>query len=79
LQAEGRLTHDGRWERCTLFNLNYEPVGMTAAQLTQGFRDLVVRRYSDEQTAWRRDNFNRKYGRAPALREPIPDKSAVVV
>lgn len=63
LKAEDRLTHDGQWERCTLFDLNYQPVGMTADQLTQGFRDLVVRLYSDEQTKWRRDLFAKKYAR----------------
>lgn len=67
LKAAGRLTHDGQWERCTLFDLNYQPLGMTAAQLTEGFRDLVVRLYSDEQTAWRRDLFNRKYARRRGL------------
>ncbi|MEM7625793.1 MAG: radical SAM protein [Planctomycetota bacterium] len=64
LKAEGRLTHDGQWERCTLFDLNYEPRGMTAEQLTEGFRDLAVRLYSDEQTRWRRDLFASKYARS---------------
>ncbi len=64
LKAEGRLTHDGRWERCTLFDLNYEPRGMTAEQLTRGFREMVVKLYSDEQTRWRRETFNTKYRRA---------------
>ncbi|MEO1236519.1 MAG: radical SAM protein [Planctomycetota bacterium] len=63
LKAEGRLTHDGRWERCTLFDLNYEPRGMTAAELVDGFRRLVVRLYSDEQTRWRRETFAKKYAR----------------
>ena len=79
LKAEGRLTHDGQWERCTLFDLNYEPVGMTAEQLTQGFRDLVVRLYSDEQTAWRRDLFAKKYARnrrADASRDTLQLRSA---
>ena len=72
LEAQGRLTHPGRWERCTLFDLNYEPVGMTASQLTQGFRDLVVRLYSQEQTRWRRDTFQQKYAR----RRPAPASGA---
>lgn len=73
LKAEARLTHDGRWERCTLFDLNYEPIGMTAEQLTRGFRDLVVRLYSDEQTKWRRDLFSAKYARRRFDRKRLPD------
>jgi len=68
LKQQNRLTHDGQWERCTLFDLNYEPLGMTADELTTGFRDLVVRLYSDGQTKWRRDTFQSKYARAPACR-----------
>lgn len=73
LKAEARLTHGGRWERCTLFDLNYEPIGMTAEQLTRGFRDLVVRLYSDEQTKWRRDLFSAKYARRRFDRKRLPD------
>ncbi|MBB6430307.1 B12-binding domain-containing radical SAM protein [Algisphaera agarilytica] len=69
LKAQGRLTHDGQWERCTLFDLNYEPIGMTADELTQGFRDLAVRIYSDDQMAWRRETFAKKYARRT---RPIP-------
>jgi len=68
LKAEGRLTHDGQWERCTLFDLNYQPRGMTRDELITGFRALAVRLYSDEQTRWRRDIWQHKYARAPAAR-----------
>ncbi|MEL7088240.1 MAG: DUF4070 domain-containing protein, partial [Planctomycetota bacterium] len=71
LKAQGRLTHDGQWQRCTLFDLNYEPIGMTADELTQGFRDLVVRLYSDEQTKWRRDLFASKYARSRGVRAAV--------
>ena len=50
LRAEGRLLHDGEWERCTLFDVNFEPRGMTADELASGFRDLAVRLYSEEFT-----------------------------
>ncbi|MEM8784038.1 MAG: radical SAM protein [Planctomycetota bacterium] len=63
LQKQRRLTHDGRWERFTLFDVTHEPEGMTTTQLVDGFRDLVVRLYSAPQTRWRRDLFNRKYRR----------------
>lgn len=45
LELEGRLTHPGQWDRCTLFDLNYKPIGMTYNQLQSGFRDLVARIY----------------------------------
>ena len=61
LEREGRLLHDGAWERCTLFDINYRPKGMTVEELREGFHRLAVRLYSDELTNWRRENFNRKY------------------
>ena len=61
LKRENRLLYDGAWERCTLFDLNYRPQPMSVDELTDGFRRLSVWLYSEEQTRWRRDNFNRKY------------------
>ena len=61
LQRENRLLHDGQWERCTLFDVNYRPEHMTSDELSEGFRQLGVRIYSEEITKWRRENFNRKY------------------
>jgi len=40
LKKQGRLTHDGRWERCALFDTNYEPQPTSAAQLRRGFDGL---------------------------------------
>ncbi|MHC4992977.1 MAG: B12-binding domain-containing radical SAM protein, partial [Planctomycetota bacterium] len=71
LRGEGRLTHDGQWERCTLFDVNYEPQPMTAEQLRLGFHDLASRLYCDEFTTWRKDNFAQRYLRGlPGLRAP---------
>jgi radical SAM superfamily enzyme YgiQ (UPF0313 family) len=61
LKDAGRLTHDGQWQHCTLFDVMYEPTPMTADELRDGFRQLSVRLYSDEMTQWRRDTFNHKY------------------
>lgn len=58
LKREGRLTHDGQWDRCTLFDLNYEPAGMTREQLVAGFHRLASRLYSEEQTHRRRQRFD---------------------
>jgi radical SAM superfamily enzyme YgiQ (UPF0313 family) len=63
LRREGRLLHDGQWQRCTLFDVNYRPTGMSAEELRAGFHRLVERLYSDDLTKWRRENFQRKYWR----------------
>jgi radical SAM superfamily enzyme YgiQ (UPF0313 family) len=57
LRAEGRLIDDGNWKRCTLFDVNYEPQGMSAQQLREGLRSLGVDIYSTEWTRRRRDRF----------------------
>ncbi len=63
LKSQSRLLPGFGWDQCTLFDVCYEPDGMTADELRQGFRDLVVRMYDDETTAWRRETFKRKYRR----------------
>ena len=64
LQREGRLFEENAWHRCTLFDLTYQPTPMSTNELVEGFRDLAVRLYSDETTAWRRDTFKHTYRRA---------------
>ena len=55
--ARGRLLDVGNWKRSTLFDVNYEPRGMTAQQLREGLRSLGVDIYSPEWTRRRRDRF----------------------
>jgi radical SAM superfamily enzyme YgiQ (UPF0313 family) len=64
LRRTNRLFEQNAWGRCTLFDLTYQPTPMTAEELVTGFRDLAVRLYSDETTAWRRETFKNKYRRA---------------
>ena len=64
LRRENRLLHDGQWQRCTLFDVNYLPQHMSPEELRVGFRQLVKRLYDEDLTKWRRENFNRKYLRA---------------
>jgi len=59
LEAEGRVLEPGRWDLCTLFDVNLEPAGMSAEQLRQGLRDLSVRLYSAEGVRARRRRFFR--------------------
>ena len=64
LRRTGRLLQEKAWHKCTLFDLTFEPTPMSAVELVEGFRDLAVRLYSDEATAWRRELFKEKYRRA---------------
>lgn len=57
LRTEGRLLEEGAWEKCTLFDVTYRPLGMTAEQLERGLIELGQRLYSDEATRGRRKGF----------------------
>lgn len=57
LRDEGRLLEDGAWEKCTLFDVNIEPRGMSAQDLRDGLINLGTRLYSYDATHHRRDAF----------------------
>jgi radical SAM superfamily enzyme YgiQ (UPF0313 family) len=65
LKAEGRIIRDRAWDLCTLFDINFHPKQMTAAQLQAGFMSLVKQLYSAEETAERRRNFKRRLRFSP--------------
>jgi radical SAM superfamily enzyme YgiQ (UPF0313 family) len=54
LLQDERILEPGRWDLCTLFDVNYRPQGMTVDQLRSGLYDLVRRLYSPECVAARR-------------------------
>jgi radical SAM superfamily enzyme YgiQ (UPF0313 family) len=56
-KREGRIIEDGRWDLCTLFDVNYVPRGMTAQELREGMYWLSERLYSAETTERRRARF----------------------
>ena len=60
LKSENRILKDKEWQKCTLFDVNFQPKNMTADILAKGFRELGVKLYSEEFTKWRRDNFKKK-------------------
>ncbi|MFN0053255.1 MAG: radical SAM protein [Planctomycetales bacterium] len=64
LKNSGRLLHDGQWNRCTLFDINFVPDSMSIEELRSGFYHLARRLYAEDISHWRRDNFNRKYLRS---------------
>jgi radical SAM superfamily enzyme YgiQ (UPF0313 family) len=57
LKKEGRIIEDGRWDLCTLFDVNHVPLGMTAQELREGMYWLSERLYSAQTTALRRSRF----------------------
>ncbi len=65
LKDEGRLLRDSAWETCTLFDINFQPRGMTVDQLQTGFLKLVKQLYSSEETATRRRLFRQRLRRSP--------------
>ena len=61
LAREERLLDATAWQMCTLFDVNFQPQPMTAGQLHDGLHALAARLYSEEESLWRRETFNRKY------------------
>jgi radical SAM superfamily enzyme YgiQ (UPF0313 family) len=57
LLKAGRLLAPTAWERCTLYDVNFEPTHMTPEQLQEGFNRLLTHVYSPEETAWRTTRF----------------------
>jgi radical SAM superfamily enzyme YgiQ (UPF0313 family) len=57
LLKEDRILQPGRWDLCTLFDVNHEPRGMTAQELRDGLYRLGGELYSAECTAERRRPF----------------------
>jgi radical SAM superfamily enzyme YgiQ (UPF0313 family) len=59
LKRERRLLEPEAWDKCTLFDLNFQPKYLTVSELREGFRNLGFRLYGEEITRWRRTNFKK--------------------
>ncbi len=57
LKAEGRLFQDRYWDRCTLFDVTFQPRRMSVDDLEQGFEYLMGALYSAEETRRRRLHY----------------------
>ena len=57
LKREGRLLRETYWDRCTLFDVNFVPKGMSVADLEQGLEYLMGSLYTAEESARRRESF----------------------
>jgi radical SAM superfamily enzyme YgiQ (UPF0313 family) len=54
LRAEGRLLSERYWDRCTLFDVNYRPKGMSVDELEQGLEYLMGTLYTAAEVERRR-------------------------
>ncbi len=68
LQGEGRLPDQPYWDRCTLFDVVFEPARMSMGELEAQFEDLMAAVYSDDMVAARKANFRRCLRSAAAHR-----------
>jgi len=57
LLHEGRILQPGRWDLCTLFDVNYVPTNMTVEELRHGLYWLAEKLYSEEGMMARRRPF----------------------
>lgn len=57
LRAEGRLLRDRYWDRCTLFDVNYRPRGMSVEELEQGLRWLFGELYNEREYLRRKRRY----------------------
>jgi radical SAM superfamily enzyme YgiQ (UPF0313 family) len=77
LRTEARLLEESAWEKCTLFDVNYLPSGMTPERLERGLIELGQRLYSEEATLSRRRGFIRQWRegrraeRSAVFEEPV--------
>lgn len=57
LQSEGRLLYERFWDKCTLFDLVFEPKNMTPDELVEGHTWLMTQIYNQEQYTRRKRHY----------------------
>jgi radical SAM superfamily enzyme YgiQ (UPF0313 family) len=74
LTKEGRLLEEGAWERCTLFDVNHVPKGMSPEMLHREGLALGLRLYTEDQRKARAKRFRdqrREYVRSHRREEVL--------
>jgi len=61
LRREGRLLDENASERCTLFDVNFQPQSMSPKELETGFKNLVSILYDDDFVRARGERFIRHF------------------
>ena len=57
LRREGRLDEPPFWDKCTLFDVNYRPAGMSREELRRGLYDLFCDLYNEGAFARRQRQY----------------------
>lgn len=61
LLRSGRILEQDGWERCTLFDINFQPDLMSIAELESGFRELALRLYDEHFVRERHRRFGMRW------------------
>ena len=69
LESEDRLLRENAWEYCTLFDVNYQPDGMSVSELENGFRDLAQKIYDKDFIEERRRRFFKRQSELRSLQK----------
>jgi radical SAM superfamily enzyme YgiQ (UPF0313 family) len=78
MKNEDRILRDCAWELCTLFDINFQPKNMSAAELQSGFLKLAKQLYSAEETHERRAKFKRMLKTSPHFGRRAKDEETQV-
>ncbi|MCC5874887.1 MAG: cobalamin-dependent protein [Candidatus Sumerlaeia bacterium] len=68
LEKEGRLLYPGRWDRCTLFDVNFQPRNMSVEELQEGLYQLMEDLYSHDAVRSRREKVIKRWRNLTSLR-----------
>jgi radical SAM superfamily enzyme YgiQ (UPF0313 family) len=60
LRAQRRILEEGAWERCTLFDINFQPQYLSVTELENGFKELGLKLYEENFVRERREHFVRQ-------------------
>ena len=63
LSEEGRIISADASEKCTLFDINFQPDSMSVAELRTGYLDLLTKIYDEEFVTQRYRNFRQQLRR----------------
>ncbi len=74
LLGEGRLLDETAWEKCTLFDVNFQPSRMSVEDLEHGLIELASQLYTAEAKAGRRNAFR---DHVRTARQPRREEKAV--
>lgn len=69
LQAEGRLLDETAWEKCTLFDVNFQPKQMSVSDLEQGLIALGTRLYTEASKQARTRAYRRHRRRSAGRKQ----------